>query len=284
VAQSGIGHRLVEPEDAATVTRELAKRLGVPPTREGIATVPVDRLYAAQYALTQEIPQAPARWGQIGVTMMPFGPVADDDTLPQDPLDAIRSGVGSDVEVMLGNNVDEHRFFLVPPGLIDSLGDYLVDAALRVYGATPSRIRAAYGDRVSTPGDLFAAAATDFFFRLPDIRLAEARSKAAGDTWMYEFAWPSPQFDGRLGACHYLEVPFVFDTTTAPSAGIVTGSDPPKALADDMHRRWVDFAASGDPGWPAYTKNRRAVMTFDVESGVVEDPREAERAAWGDQG
>ena len=29
---------------------------------------------------------------------------------------------------------------------------------------------------------------------------------------MYEFAWRSPQFGGRLGACHALEIPFVFDT------------------------------------------------------------------------
>ena len=280
VSQSGIGHRVIGRQAAIKVTRELAKRLGVPATREGIASVPIERLYGAQYALTQEIPQAPAKWGEIGVTMMPFGPVLDAETLPEDPLDAIRSGVGSTVPVMLGSNVDEHRFFLVPPGVIDKLSHGIVDAALRIYGAIPSRIRAAYRGRVSSAGDLFAAAATDFFFRLPDVRLAEARRDAAGQTWMYEFAWRSPQFDGRLGACHYLEVPFVFDTLGAPAAAQVTGHEPPQGLADEMHRRWIAFAKSGDPGWPAYSPERRAVMAFDLESGVVEDPRGEERAAW----
>ncbi len=40
------------------------------------------KLYAAQFALTQDIPQAPVRWGRIGITMMPFGPVLDADSLP----------------------------------------------------------------------------------------------------------------------------------------------------------------------------------------------------------
>jgi para-nitrobenzyl esterase len=97
---------------------------------------------------------------------------------------------------------------------------------------------------------------------------------------MYEFAWRSPQYGGRLGACHYLEVPFVFDTLAAPSAALVTGPAPPQELADEMHRRWLAFAATGDPGWAPYTPKHRAVMTFDVESGVVEDPRGEERTAW----
>jgi para-nitrobenzyl esterase len=100
---------------------------------------------------------------------------------------------------------------------------------------------------------------------------------------MYEFAWRSPQFDGRLGACHYLEVPFVFDTLAVPSAVHVTGSNPPQSLADDMHGRWVAFAAEGSPGWTTYTRERRAVMSFDLDGGVIDDPRGDERAAWGDQ-
>ena len=130
------------------------------------------------------------------------------------------------------------------------------------------------------PGELFAAAASDFFFRLPDIRFAEARGNGSARTWMYEFAWRSPLYAGRLGACHYLEVPFVFDTIDTPSAALVTGAAPPQEIADDMHRRWLEFAATGDPGWTAYTPERRAVMTFDLESGVVDDPRSEQRVAW----
>ena len=136
-------------------------------------------------------------------------------------MEAVRSGVGADVELVLGSNTDEHRFFLVPPGLIDQLDDSFVNAALQIYGGHPEHLREAYDERYSTAGELFAAAASDYFFRLPDIQLAEARLRAK--TWMYEFAWRSPLYAGQLGACHYLEVPFVFDTLDAPSAALVAG-------------------------------------------------------------
>jgi carboxylesterase type B len=37
---------------------------------------------------------------------------------------------------------------------------------------------------------------------------------------------------------------------------------------------------SGDHGWPTYDLQRRAAMRFDTTSGIVGDPRSAERAMW----
>ncbi len=96
---------------------------------------------------------------------------------------------------------------------------------------------------------------------------------------MYEFAWRSPQFDGRLGACHALEIAFVFDTLGNGTEPLL-GRDPPQQLADTMHAAWVAFATDGDPGWPKYDLSRRATMRFDTTSEVVDDPRSAERALW----
>ncbi len=50
---------------------------------------------------------------------------------------------------------------------------------------------------------------TDWWMRIPVIRLADAHASAPSGTYMYEFAWPSPAFGGRLGAAHGLEIPFV---------------------------------------------------------------------------
>ena len=72
---------------------------------------------------------------------------------------------------------------------------------------------------------------------------------------MYEFAWPSPAFGGMLGACHGLEIPFVFDTLDLGSRqmlGGLLGPNPPQTLATEMHDAWVRFVASGQPGWPRY--------------------------------
>ena len=100
---------------------------------------------------------------------------------------------------------------------------------------------------------------------------------------MYEFAWRSPAFGGRLGACHALEISFVFDTLdqgAARMAGPLLGPAPPQSLADQMHRAWVGFATRGEPGWPKYTLDRRATMRFDTASAVVDDPRPMERKLW----
>jgi len=52
------------------------------------------------------------------------------------------------------------------------------------------------------------------------------------------------------------------------------------ALADTMHRAWVDFATKGEPGWTRYDLDRRAVMRFDATPSLVDDPYVAERAMW----
>jgi len=40
---------------------------------------------------------------------------------------------------------------------------------------------------------------------------------------MYEVAWPSPAFNGLFGACHALEIPFVFDTLDKGADQMVGG-------------------------------------------------------------
>jgi carboxylesterase type B len=117
---------------------------------------------------------------------------------------------------------------------------------------------------------------------MPAIRLAEARLRTSGSTFMYEFAWPSPFGGGLFGACHGLEIPFVFDTLDkgpAQMIGPMLGDAPPQALADAMHKSWIAFAERGDPGWPKYTRDR-AIMRFDAVSRVAEDPYAWERQLW----
>jgi para-nitrobenzyl esterase len=141
------------------------------------------------------------------------------------------------------------------------------DEALAVY-------RAARPD--ATPGELLDAVATDWFYRIPAIRLAES----VPGSYLYEFAWRSPQFDGDLGACHALELPFVFDRLDDPSYGPLLGADPPQALADAVHGAWVSFAKTGSPGWKEYDRTSRTTMTFTGEPAPVDDPRARERLLW----
>jgi len=288
IAQSGAAHHVISAATARRVGQRFAEKLGVEATREAIAAIDVDRLLQAQEELMADLVAHPdpERWGgEVVATMLPWQPVVDGDVIPEPPLDRIAAGFGAGIDVMVGTNTDEHRVFLVPNGAINEVTAESLAGTVALYGlpieATLAAYRAAH--RGASAGDLLAAIQTDWYWRIPAIRLADAHAPGAGATYMYEFAWRSPEFNGLVGACHGLEIAFVFDTLDKgfkPVLGPLLGADPPQHLADTMHAAWVAFATNGDGGWPKYDPSRRATMRFDLTSEVVDDPRSAERAFW----
>ena len=193
------------------------------------------------------------------------------------------TGAGRNSDILVGTNADEFRLYLVPQGTINAVTGQRLNAAIADYGLpvdeTLATYRAARPD--ATPGELLAAIITDWYFRIPAIRLAEAHTRQrAGATYMYEFAWNPPTFDGRLGACHALDLPFVFDNLDKEGFEELAGPTPPQQVADAMHGAWVAFATDGNPGWAQFELARRATMRFDTTSEVVENPHTAERMLW----
>jgi para-nitrobenzyl esterase len=93
---------------------------------------------------------------------------------------------------------------------------------------------------------------------------------------------------GILGACHALEIPFVFNTLDGPGAHMFTGpvDDGLRGLAHTMHAAWSSFAhtgqptAEGLPDWPTYTAANRATLMFDTTCTVEDDPASVDRVAW----
>jgi para-nitrobenzyl esterase len=278
IPQSGAGHHVLPADTARLVTTELARRLGVAPTRDGFAAVPADRLVTAQKQLSEDIAVQPdpGRWREIAANMMAFEPVVDGQILPARPIDCIAAGSGRGVDLLVGTNQDEHRLFLIPTGVADATNDAILRMTADALGLDAPGL-AAYSTAAPSAGYALAAMLTDWFFRIPAIRLAETHQ---GPAYMYEFAWPSPLFGGRLGACHALEIGFVFDTLDAEQGEALYGASPPAELAAAMHRAWIDFARSGQPGWDAYNPATRATMTFALTSTLSHDPRPEQRAAW----
>ena len=291
ILQSGAGHHVTPACDALRISRDLATRLGVAPTRTAIAETGVPRLLAAQTQLKQDLlaHPDPDRWGRdVVASTMAWQPVVDGTVLPAPPVECLAAGSAHDVDVIIGTNTDDWRLWLVLSGAISRITEEILRGpvstygyqCLAAYGLTAGTALPAYRERYpqAGPGDLLAAVQTDWWMRIPALRLAEARSDATARTYMYEFAWPSP----GLGAVHALEVPFVFDTarTDSPLFGPLLGPDPPQELARAMHSAWISFASTGDPGWPAYDQMSRATMRLDTTSTVVHDPRGWERAFW----
>jgi para-nitrobenzyl esterase len=124
-------------------------------------------------------------------------------------------------------------------------------------------------------------------FRIPAIHLAEAQQRHQAETHMYLFAWSSPAARGRLGACHGVELPFLFGTLDAPGMARFAGTGPDaEALSRTMMDAWAAFAhgqarfLDRDRPWPTYDCQRRTTVVFDRITAVIDGPMEAERRAW----
>ncbi|MFI1222016.1 MULTISPECIES: carboxylesterase/lipase family protein [unclassified Streptomyces] len=258
ILQSGPPQTVTRGRGAKTV-RAMAKALRVPATAAGFAAVDRERLLDAQDALTGRADPVSGGPG--------FHIVVDDDVVPADPPLPT-------ADLLLGCNREEYRLWFVPSGALDRVSGLTLRLALLKFGI-PGRVARLYraGRPGAKPGVILGEMATDLLLRGPLNRLADSRPAR---TFLYEFAWSSPVLE--LGACHALEIGFVFDNLRHGEA--LTGPDAPQPLADAMHRAWVDFAASGDPGWSAWDA-RRPVRVFDHPgTSTVLAPRQEELAAW----
>jgi len=149
----------------------------VPADRDAIKAVPLDTLVRTASDLVVEVQTNPdpARWGQLALSLLPFAPVIDGSVLPVAPITAFAAGQGGGVPLLIGSNRDEARLFLVAAASIDLIDDAGLGAvaARTADGQGPRRLRASQPD--ASPGDLLAAVISDWFFRVPAIRVAEAR-------------------------------------------------------------------------------------------------------------
>jgi para-nitrobenzyl esterase len=284
IAESGAGAHTLTPEEGRTVASYLAEALGVAADRESIAAVPLDKLVQAASDLVVEVQTNPdpARWGQLTLSLLPFAPTVDGTVLPAAPLPALATGQGSRVQLLIGSNRDEARLFLVAPGIIDLIDEPTLAAAVAGYGLTSHGLEVYRGNRPdASPGDVMAAVVSDWFFRVPAIRVAETRATAGGaSTWMYRFDLPAVADNHGLGAAHATEIPFAFDTITRPDVRPLIGDTPSQAVADRVHRIWVDFITRGEPGWAPYDTDNRTTALLTEELTVVDDPAGDERAVW----
>jgi para-nitrobenzyl esterase len=282
ITQSGSVQAAADPADAALVTKELGLALGREPTAANLAVVGLPELIKAHIEVRDALGAQPdpARFGTtIVASWLPFIPVVDGDLIPVRPLDAIAAGAGSGVCLLTGTNADEFRLFLVPNGLAGLLDEPGLAGLAAMFGIGRPAVDLYRANRPgASAGDVLCALLTDRYFRLPGLAVAQARRGAAAPTYVYEFAWPSPV--GGLGACHSLEVPFVFDNLSAEGAEPAVGATPPAALAERMHAAWIAFARDGDPGWQALDDSY-PVMVFNAPGGGLQaDPRGDERAIW----
>jgi para-nitrobenzyl esterase len=266
IIQSGHGGMVREIDVAQRLVKKLAKVLHITPDADGFRTVS----HATAVDAIEKVakPWAVDLRGPDGIEpvygISRFIPVYGDDVLPEKPIDALRKGAGRDVEVVIGSNAEEMNLYFVPTGVRKKIGGFFARWLLGRSHPQAKPVLKAYGYKQKgvRPGEAMTDAMNDLVFRWPARQYAAAHQ---GKTWMYEFDWRSPACDGELGACHGIEMPFVFKTlpsVTGPRG--LAGMDPPQALADRVHNLWAGFARAGAMPWPEFGPYR---MVYQMTRG-----------------
>ncbi len=289
--------------DASTAI-ERAERIvaaaGIRLERRALADVPVNALVTATAEVGRSL-------GPGDGIPLPLLPVVDGGLLDDHPTTAVAAGSAAEVPLLVGTNRDESAFFALGDVTVRTIDDAGVHRwAATVLGSDDAaaaavdayrRARLRRGERVSSL-DVWVALATDLAFRLPTERLADAHATAhttsvteGVGTYVYYFTWPSPFLGGRLGACHALEIPFVFGAVADPAVQMFTGGgNDALELSAAMRRFWGAFARYGVPApgeqvWPAWVPGERPTMVLgpwpddpDVLWRPVDGPRHEELA------
>jgi len=292
IPQSGAAHHAKTADAAEKVAGDFIRALGIDPgpgALERLQSVPQEAILETQFNVAMSALNAG----------LPFSPVLDGVVLPDAPIEGIGKGTATDVAVLIGTTREEMKLFT----MLDPSAATIDDAHLgkrigrmvgrRIEPDRVARLVESYRSRRAgaSARDLLPVIQTDEVFRVPAIRLAEHQSALGHDVFMYRFDFATPAWGGQLGACHALEIPFVFDNLDAPGAAMFTGdvTDALRTLARQMQQAWIAFArtgrpsADGLPDWPAYDASRRATMLLDVDPpgpSVVDDPDGDDRQAW----
>ncbi len=216
---------------------------------------------------------------QFGVLIQAFPLVTDGGFLPVDPPAAIRAGIASDVDLLIGTTSEEDRLFDVSGW---APGGRELDELVLAFVSDPDAQRTARdlyraeSERLDAT-DLTHLLATEHSWTEPARAFAADHAASGGRTYHYEFGWASTALGGRVGAAHLVDVPFFFGNLDAPGVSDLLGpeihTDPETIrLAADASDAVAQFVRTGDltssalGPWPTFGAGDRITKVIDRRS------------------
>ncbi|MCU1645098.1 MAG: carboxylesterase [Nocardia sp.] len=273
ISESGALSQPNARADGLAVAELFTKRTGLPATAAALHDLTGSQIQDLEDKLRAVGP------GSETVPALGLAPFVDGTLIPLSSTDLLKSGGATNVPLLLGFTRDEFNGMTRDQPITDAA----LPTAFAAMGLPATDID---GFRAAYPGDaapqLLGQAQSDLLLRAPAYRVAEDRAGRNQPTWLYEFTWEStaPEYTGS--SFHCLDVPFAFDCLRAQGVTAVAGDNPPQALADAIHKSWVSFVTTSDPGstWPRYTLDKRETMIWSDSPRVQTDPFAAQRALW----
>ncbi|GAA4000437.1 carboxylesterase family protein [Streptomyces marokkonensis] len=282
-----IAHSAASPchtlETAAATTREIAASAGCPATAEGLTSATPQSLVLASDRVVDAYRHDPAS-GSRHYDPSLYAPVLDGDVLPTDPLTGMAAGAARDVDLLVCHTTEEYW-------LLDAVGSsakvtteeqlarFVEDFNL------PDGLVAGYrGAMPHAPVlDVYLAVFGDLLFGEYSNRLAELHAEAGGRAFLSRFDRRRTGPDGVVRAWHCADIPFAFGNLDTDCLAFLIGGAPTPAdhgLARRMVRAWVDFATTGDPGWPSVGGPAPRAKVWSTDDEPADDEAVGVRALW----
>jgi len=271
IAESGSIALTYSKSECRRLTRMLLKESGAA-TMDGLLALTEDRLKDLNKKLN-DYNNFPERDGVI---------------LPENLYKAYAEGKASHVKMIIGTNADEARYWIREMGYYFPLvnGKLLYTLGLPVMFETnmknaseddKKRVRAFMRRQKGRPVWKITEFYNEMLFRLPAVFQAEAISRTGGEAYMYY--WTYPCAIGDLGACHAVELAYVFRNTGETK---YTGDNVSEELSGDVCSMWTQFAKTGDPSipgkeWPKYGAASRTTMILGDEIKTEDAPKDGAR-------
>jgi para-nitrobenzyl esterase len=261
IVQSGSNMPYAENEASKAFGLAFAKELGVTPGHP-------DKLNSFTY---EELVAA-SRRAAAKNQGMGFGgalPVLDGKYITEVPVAPEQS---RDVPMMVGTNLYEFSYGAAKPGTtMEEARAKLVER----FGGDEAKADQFIADYKTAypamePRDLLD---TDFFFRPGAAAQVKAKSaQGAAPVYSFLFTWKPEGSD--IGACHGMELPFMFNNI-ALQPEMTRATEKAFKLADTISSAWIAFFRTGDPNveglpqWDPWTEGNGAVMILDNVSRVA---------------
>ncbi|UCD08665.1 MAG: carboxylesterase/lipase family protein [Dehalococcoidales bacterium] len=287
ILQSGVGSTVSLLDAGVMLSGKFLDHFGLrPEDTDAMLNLSVDRLLEANQELKRQFARKEEEEMRITVT----APVIDGKIIPDIPYELIKKGATAGITIIAGTNLEEWTLLCMMDTKLPDLDDAGLQRRLDYYlpsGYTSGLVeayraaRSAHGMDTSAP-EVFKAIQTDRMFRMPCLKVVDAQTRHNPTTYNYLFTWKSPALGGVLGACHSLDIGFVFGTYIPEFHGSGPAAD---RLSADMQDAWLAFARNGDPSseslgeWLPYGQNR-TTMIFGEESSLMDAPYDEERQAW----
>ena len=263
ILSSGSTERIFCTATATSIAEDLLHALSLSSVDE-LASVPVERILATQGTVIEsDIARRNLPGGRA------WGVVLDGTVLPIQPTAAVNAGTVAHVPLLISTNRDEIKAFEQLPGFAPADEESLLTDIRYAGFDRPDSVLTAYRSRHphADLAELRSRFLTDAVYAAPANRLARAQVGAGGKAYRALFA--ADPFGPAMGTPHGLDLLYIFDMLDDNGAGTPANH----AVRDELHEVWRRFAATGDPGWPAYDPDVIAnTRLFGGSGGMTDEP------------